>query len=829
MATFTTYPENYLTYNTQQTKQLALVVEIPGLPLLTSAVIYKRVRYGDPDLVYGLPGVVYGGLRRIETAKDILYLESSSLTIGQKVEPEQGRAAISMMTLAFIDLDGYMTQVISPGVILDDILGKPVRIYLGYAQLSFPEDYFTVFRGYVTSTVSAASYISLQLSDASLKRRTQVFLTGKAKTTAVMNSVQTSITLTNTTDFYEQIIGPGGGYDSSVKTYLKIEDEYLQYPAGPISALTVAGLVRGSRGTAAVAHAADADVQTCIELTGNAVDLILKISMSGWAGPYLSNLPLYAIKSTGLVALGEQPTAVVLSLDKDAVEDYGLTIGDWITVSGSSFGNNGTFQVTDIGDWDDLKNRVIYTTATFNSEPSPTSAVISIRSQFDTLPIQCGLKLAGHEVDVATHLEIRNDFLSQDTFQFFIQSVQTGKSWMEQELYLPEGAYPVTRYGKISMNLTRPPLPGQTLAVLDKDSVIDPNSISVTRATNNRRFFNEVRYDFDQNDKGVYFSTLRLIDTNSLNKIGISSAIPVKSSGLKSTQSGALIANRRGRFLLTRYKNGAYEIPVKLNWEKGSLVETGDVVVLKDEGNLQISNLENGERDIGVKLFEVIDRKVDIKSGQVSLQLLSNTGFDITDRYATVSPSSLLGSGSTSSEIVITNSFGNVTRGKEQRKWTDYVGLPVVVRSANYSVMEETIFTGVSPLNDHTLLLSPPLSFTPPAGYILEITDYPTSIDPSTNELYKQVHCFLSPVCTVVSGISNTQFTVSGGDALKILPGFPLTIHNSSYSILSNEVIVDTVVSNTVTVTTSLGFTPTAGQTIDLLGFADGKASYRII
>jgi hypothetical protein len=81
----------------------------------------------------------------------------------------------------------------------------------------------------------------------------------------------------------------------------------------------------------------------------------------------------------------------------------------------------------------------------------------------------------------------------------------------------------------------------------------------------------------------------------------------------------------------------------------------------------------------------------------------------------------------------------------------------------------------------------------------------------------------------VVSGISPTQFTVSVSDASKIFPGLPVKIHNNNYSIESVEATVDTVVGVTVTLQSSLGFTPAAGQKIELIGFRDLSGPYRIL
>ena len=81
----------------------------------------------------------------------------------------------------------------------------------------------------------------------------------------------------------------------------------------------------------------------------------------------------------------------------------------------------------------------------------------------------------------------------------------------------------------------------------------------------------------------------------------------------------------------------------------------------------------------------------------------------------------------------------------------------------------------------------------------------------------------------MVSGASDLSFDVGAGDIGKFSPGQLILIHNDSFAIESPEVEVDLVGGTTVTVKTSLGFTPAAGQTVELIGFADGGGPFRHI
>lgn len=145
-------PANFANFNAASSKNLIVAVEIDGLSdLLASGPVGQTLRYGTPGAVYGGAGLVYGGVVPYQTltggtVQQLISIENSSLNITQTCEPEQGRSSVSQMQISFIDLNGYMTRLCSPGVVLPDILGRNVKVYLGFKEISFPEDYLLVFR-----------------------------------------------------------------------------------------------------------------------------------------------------------------------------------------------------------------------------------------------------------------------------------------------------------------------------------------------------------------------------------------------------------------------------------------------------------------------------------------------------------------------------------------------------------------------------------------------------------------------------------------------------------------------------------------------------------
>lgn len=1035
-------PINFLRLNSEQTKNLAIVVEIDGVDLLTNRPIYTTLRYGDPGIFYGGAGLFYGGLRKMDGVRDILDLDKASMVIAQRLEPEQGKGAIQQIGLTFIDLDGYMTEIIARGPVIPEILGRNVRVWLGYVETSYPDDYFIVFRGVITAVDSAPGSVTLQFSDANVKRREQICFTPQVPLAGALTTTDTVIPLLSNTDFYQPILGPDGTYDvngpwnidgtynvladrsNGVRTFIQIDSEYIEYgplgfltvptaevqnikytsavanqvgatisytaggtagsevvtvigtdisveiqsgvstttqimaavaasgpaaalvntallqgtiilqnvsyffsepqiydavvaytagaptstpiigvvgnnitiqiksgvtnanqivtaidstpsitalgvsvvvfgigttvqtaPAGPISiggnpqtapdgsylvAFGFDGVIRGARGTTAATHNVSATVQSAVEFTENAMILALKLMLSGWDGAWISDVTLFSIVETGDGVLMDQPGALILPTSIDAVRDYGLTPGDYVTISDSSIpGNNITSTVVRFGNLNGQNNRIIYladqSLAVEFPTSGPISAVCAFRSQYDTYPVACGATLTPSDVDVAGHVLLRDDWLSDpgDSYRFFItQSIDNLKQFIETQIYLPVSTYSLTKRGQLSVKITRPPLIQGQLIVLNADNVKDPETIKISRATNNRKFFNEVDYTIDYNDSGNSANRLVYLNVNSLSQIGVSEVLPIDCEGVRTDLGSVPLLQTRANNILARYKYGAAIIELKTNWEYGVQIEAGDIIALQDDGKLQISNFDTGTRNLGTQLFEVVNRALDVKQADCALQLISGIGLSLTDRYGVVSPSSIVVDGS-SSYLIIEDSFGAQYPGNEMAKWTNFQNQPIVLHDADYTVSYATVITGFDAVDNYKMTIAgfpggEPSVF---AGLIMDIPNYPQTTSKLAQSIYKAIFAYFSPTVPVVSGASETQFDVSSGDIGKFFVKGYVRLSTADYSTFSGtaDFQISDITGTTITLSAALPFIPNNTFIVTSIGFPDLTGTYRYI
>lgn len=995
------YPLNYDLQNQSAIKQLNVVVKFEGTDTQFSLLqSFKKIRYGEDNILYGDPGLVYGGLIPIPGVVPILS-PNSNLTISQKIEPEQGRGSAGTFSLEFVDVKGFMTEFVTPGKSLDEVLGgKLVKIYLGYQNTSYPEDYFVVFRGYVSRITASPTKVILQLTDANLKRRQQCFYLGKSTiyspqktfspsdvnvgtdtitianhgytkdtkltfgsdtslpggidfgaeyfvvnpttntfqisivyggapvditssgsgtlqvqatkicgsfgyefdpsavntaldkifianhgflqdTPILFESVgvlpggiifdqtyyaqvlnpnefqlsltpsglivdltsqgvgkqsvfianapgaSTKIPIASTSDFADQILGPDGTYDAAVRTFIKIDDEYMEYGPGDIApdGITVS---RGSRGTTIAEHEIGADVTNHVELQGNPIDLALKIMLSGWGASWIDNIVVDGFNLTGLVSPLSIQDAIILPDKFNAVEDYGIAPGDFLTITGSAL-NDGVYTVRGFADLNGYPNKVIFVNETLQNE-RPTSGLMAVRSQYDTLPNSCGNKLRGYDVDVARFQYIKLNFLFQsiNTMRIFQSNPVASKQLIEQELFLPCGAYSVTRFGRLSVTITKPPIVDGRSTIIDNSVVVDPQNITIERALNTRSFFNEVQYQYNVDDEGKFTDTLSVIDSESLSKFDTSSVLPVQARGLHSDLGAEQFISKRGQYLLKRYKDAAIILKIKTNWKASSEIEVGDVVPVYDEGDLHISNFEDGTRDLGAQLFEVWERTLDLKTGTAQLTLATQLGYQISDRFATISPSTLVAIGSTNDRIKIKDSFGEKYPSNEKKKWEGFEGEKVRFHNYDYTYDIEKTFIGFDPGDPNVMIVDPPFSTPPAENTIIDVVDY-SEASAGDGQKYKIAFAFIDPTLTVASGASPTQFDVDPGEGAKVFPGLPILVRKPDWSQVSSESSVDSIVGDSVTIDPAIEFTPAAGDKAELIGFIDGGGPYRIL
>ncbi len=709
-----------------------LVLKIDGVDTIYSAVpVEKKIKIGDPGLLIG-GGWVIGGSTEVENQNDLISLkDGTSTSIRQQLNPDQGLgSSISSMQVALVDKGEEITRLITPGEVVDDILARRAKVYLGFRGTNFPDDFVIVFRGIIDDIDAGPGKIVLNIAHPDQKKRQEIFKKAETNLAGSINNSVTTITVDSTTPFLEKVLGPDGTYDSSILFYVRIDDEVIQYDG--ISGNDFTGCTRGALGTTAASHGDDSPVSSFYVLTGNAMDLARKLMLSGWNDYYVEDLE---VESFNVISATETVANAIFFKNIDLVQEHNIQVGDFITTVDATDGDNNetlkeilSITSTDTGTYVEVDGVVFV-------DESDSPATASFRSKWDTLGE--GLAMHPEEVDLDEHERLYRLFLSSHNYLFYLKDTINGKEFIEQEVYKPAAAYSIPRKAQASVGYHIGPIPGTETVKLSTHNIVNPKELRVRRCTA-KHFYNTVIYEFEDDvleDKFLFSDWDVDVDSKARIKYG-SKALVIKSKGMRQNLQGVSLADTATTRLLNRYKFGAEFIErIRIFLKYGFKIEIGDIVMF-DAANLSLPNTDSGDRTSeNIRLYEVINKDLDIANAVVNLTLV-NTNFSTAARYGLISPASLIKTGVSTTQFVIEESFASVYGADEYRKWDRFELPGIKVRNDDFSNNSTSVITGIS---GNLITVSPALSFTPSAGDILEFANY----DDCTTE-QKLIYAFMS-------------------------------------------------------------------------------------
>jgi hypothetical protein len=808
---------------TRTVKSPQLIVEIDGLPTFSSLQNKKYAKYGDPGAIYGIPGFVYGGLINDELSFPYIDLGKSTNNITQQLLIDKGGYSSSTnFDISLVDIDGYITKVITPGYVIEDILARKARIYLSLEGAGHPEDSILFFSGIVSDVKSGSGYVNINISSPERLKNLEIFPKVSTELAIAVNSSATTFTVVDTAQF---ILPADSG---TLRSYFKIGDEIVEYTGA--TATTFTGCVRGRFGTIATAHAVEASLETFYRLQGNLRDLSLKLMLSGGPEYHTSDIEVLSFNSYGL---SSNPNAVYLpTFYPDQI--YGIVIGDTVNITGSlNPGNNGTAQILSIAT-NDVGSFLILN-KTLISEGA--GALIAFKTKYNVLPKFAGLEMTPDQVDVSEFEKVYTQFQSQFfQYDFYIKDQINGSDFINTQILYPSGCYALPRKAKTSIGLTIPPLAQSGTKKLSNLNVTKASNIKINRSIS-KNFYNSIIYRYDKDAVEDKYTRGKITQSaNSTNRINISNKpLQIDSDGIRASSNFDYLFQTQTRRFLDRYQFGAESLDVQVLFGDAFTIEIGDTVIL-DGQLLQISDTKaaNGTRTFLPRLFEVQNKSMSLKGTDITLTLV-DTVYSLDGRYGVIAPSSTIGTGSTTNKISLNKSYGDVLTDRLPTiKWLNYIGEKVLVRNDDWSFQEIVRITAVDPSNPYNLIVSPALSIAPTEGMILDTPRYPNSTDAADQAIYKAAHCSWNMTRQVLATSTDTTLIFNSLDAPAFVVGAPVIVHSKDWTVKSievkiKEVFLSSVSPSYVTLSKPLGFTPTTDMIIEFLGYPDGGSPYRFL
>ena len=800
-------------------KEPQIILELEGIDLVFGAIeVLKVAQIGDPGLVIG--NFLIGDLIADPNSRDYISLGKSSAggtttSLSQQVDPDKaGKLSVQRFNIALIDKNGELTTLFAS----QEMIAKNATVYLNFGGGAHPEDSIRIMNGRVADFNPSAGAFALVIAHPEDEKRQTLFQLIQTELDGAITDIDTTMTLDSVDDMIVN--------DSLVQLYFQLEDEIVKVT--DVTGL-VATVERAQFDTIAIAHDDETEVETRYEFSGNPITLALNIMLSGPTND-ISDIIISNFEQINATTNIQNGLLIPI---KSLADNLGLIEGDLVTITGATNPANNVVAAPILDFTANVAGTVIRLSGVDLIEESSTSAVASFKSQFNTFPDGAGANMTTRQVDVLRHLAIfENIGASYPDMRFFLKDEQKVKELISEQLYFPTGLYPVPRKGRNSVAITLPSFSDDAIKTFDKTNIKNPDKIKVRRSSS-KFFYNTVQYIFNEDEFEEKFKA-REINTSerSIQRIPLGTReLTIKSLGWRDNSTTRQFLRTQADRFTDRYQFGAEFFEFSVLYGEGFNVEVADVILL-DGTDLQIYDSQSGTRNFTPRLLEVINKSMNVKSGDIKITAL-DTNFSNLARYGTIAPASKLASGSTTTQILLKDSFGNV--GGEADKWASFTGEQIRIFSDDFTTFDETTnLIQIDPSNPNALNVSA-LSIPPLEDYNIEFPTYDTGTDALLNGVQKALHGFMNPQITIVTGIDGVSFTVSAPDAVRMVVGQPVRIHSEDYTFDSSPesfsvdpVVVD-ITGVTITLDTDIGFTPAAGYKADLVGYNDGGFSYKTV
>ena len=789
-----------------------VILDIEGVDLIFGAQpILKSLTWDDdsPEALWD-NDLSWDGKIQDVNSRDYIQLGSTTTNITQQIEPDKGSiSSISTVNIALIDKDGEVSKALSFDSITE-ILGRKAVFSIGFAQGTYPEDANPVFRGIIVDFYTEPGLVVVSMASPETLKRQTLLEKIQTELTAPITNSETLIPVMMTTGIVQS--------GDALKTYIRIDDEIMEVIAINPTSL---GVVRGQLNTVASSHDNEASVETFYRLQGKPLELALKVMLSKENNQLFTSLD--KPKSINFISPTEYLSNALIFDYYSIEEKTGLVIGDIVELTSGS--NAGTYTIKEFGLLESGSYIVVNETLIDESE---YIGDFLYKSKWNVLPF--GLGMLTNEVDVEQFESIDsffgNNFVDYDLY--IKDTIDNAKDFIDSQIFFPQGLYSIPRKARSSVKFIAPPFTSEIIPTIDLDGILNITKIKQRRSVHKYLYNTFVyRYNVDSiEDK--YLAGRIVISSDSLDRLQVGKKqMKVESDGLRNNAETTLLIDNVGQRMVDRYQYApTYLSDIEVNYKTGYAIEVGDIVPFGGK-DLQFTNFQTGLKGTDVSLFEVINKSLNVKNGTIKIDLVS-TNFDVFARYAVVSLASNIGSGSTNQRIRIELTNDTLEWARESDKWLPYIGQIVTVRSTDYTQEEEAVLTGIDPTDKNFLLLEAPLSFIPASGYVIEPSEYQNA-SPAINEIFKVQFAHFGGLPAITSVATNQEFDVD--DPSTLAEGSMVVIHSKDFTrdSFGGKYKIDSIVGSTITLSTSLDFTPQIGDFVNNSNFQDNGYPYILI
>ena len=781
----------------QKTPQIILCID--GVPLkFGTAEILRFPTFDEDPLLLFDDGLYFDTPIRDSNGRDYISLDGTTSQLQQQIITEKGGSgSVPTFKVALINKNKELNQYFKT-INNVDLIGRDALIFLGFKGGVFPDDFINIFNGYVDSFQVSHGRYDLNIAHPDQKRRQKILNKVTTKTTAAIDNSQITIPVNRTSAW----ILPTLEQEENFKAYIRIDDEIIKVNED-VTSTQFNDVLRNQLGTAVSEHDDESDVESFYRIEGKPIDLILKLLLSGGEEFYQEDVEIdrFIQLSTG------DNIQNAIFFQEDIVFNYNVKVGDKVTVTGAANAENNFVERTINSIIKSFDGSYITVDGGGLVLETDSNAVIKFKSQFNTMPTGFGLK--PKNIDLDGIFETENIVGVLPDVDFYIDDALEGREIIETEILKPLGLYSLSRKGRFSIKATLPPLVTGESAFIDENNITNIDKIKIGRNTT-KDFYNTVVYKIEKRAvDGRFRQGLIVANEDSFNRFKITRQLLIEAQAFRDEIATVNSLQNQAERIIDKYKFAPQTIKgLQVFFKDGYTIEAGDTIVFGSD-NMQLPNTEEGTDNFKPQLFEVSNKRMNVKTGQIVLDLI-NSAFGLDFRYGVISPASIVQSKTSDKTLRLNKSFGNT--GNESLKYSNLVNSPMVIRDQNFTKEQLVTISQVGP-NDDEITFKEDISILIEDGDVLEIPDYNRASD-----IQKAIYVFLDPKedVTAVTDASNIE-----ADTSAMFIGCKIRVHNEDYSNLSQTVTISNIIGNNIELEEPLNYVPAVNDLIDIIGFVD--------
>ena len=209
-----------------------------------------------------------------EDSNALINIDGTTKNITSQLSLDKGIESIKSFTVDLLDKNGLLSNIFTPGAVVEDLLGQKAQVYLNFVGSNHPVDSLLIIEGVIGQyQFTNTGTCKIVIDHSSQLKRQEIFISHKTKLNGALASGSISAGDINVLDASGFVV-PDATI-TELETYFRVNDEIIRYTG--ITDNTLNGCTRQQFETVQPSsHDDGTEITSFYRLQGNAIDLVIR-------------------------------------------------------------------------------------------------------------------------------------------------------------------------------------------------------------------------------------------------------------------------------------------------------------------------------------------------------------------------------------------------------------------------------------------------------------------------------------------------------------------------------------------------------------------------